>query len=235
MDFIEVEVINWAKHQPRKDIKHPTWFALSNRILEDSKLFSLTDSEWKALLYVFCQASQQASSAVVRLDLAHARRVCEIQEKTLRSALDKLAYAGVTRTLRARDAHVTDTLRDTTLQDTTLHNTTEQVCTAVRERTSMPTSAEDLPGLLAEEVRALYPDPEFIPRESVKAWAWLSNNRQKSPKSVKGMRRFFASWLERGWERHRKSLPSSPAGTSDAEALARELAIIAQGAEEMGA
>lgn len=116
MDSIEIEIINWGKHQ-RKDVKKPSWFALDNRILEDSKLFGLSDAEWKALLYVFCQASQQHNSNTVRLNFQHAKRICEISEKTLRSMLDKLEHAGVTRTLRERHADVTP--QDRTGQDTT--------------------------------------------------------------------------------------------------------------------
>lgn len=105
MEFIEVEVINWGKHQ-RKDVKRPTWFALDNHILEDAKLFDLTDSEWKVLLYIFCQASQQMR-CTPRIVVAHAHRVCGISKKTLNSTLTKLEHAGVTRTLRGRHADVT--------------------------------------------------------------------------------------------------------------------------------
>lgn len=116
MEFVEVEIINWDRHQPRKDIKHPTWFALSNRILEDSKLFQLNSDDWKVLLYVFCQASQQNSSKAL-ISFYHAKRVCEIPEKTMRSALDKLAYAHVTRPYVIR----TRTLRDTHTHITHIH------------------------------------------------------------------------------------------------------------------
>lgn len=127
MELIQVKIVNWSKHQPRKDIKHPSWFALSNRIFEDSKLFSLSDSEWKAFIYILCQASQQ-NSDIVSINLDHAKRVVEISEKSIRSAIEKLTYANVTSTY----ANVTDALRDTTLHYTT--NTTEQ--------TNTPTSAK---------------------------------------------------------------------------------------------
>ncbi len=112
MDFIEIEIIKWASHQ-RKDVKKPSWFAMDNRILEDAKLFDLTDSEWKALLYIFCQASQQRSETV-RINYAHAKRVCALPEKTIDSAISQLCNAGVTRTARARNVDVTDTSRERT-------------------------------------------------------------------------------------------------------------------------
>lgn len=111
MDVIEVEIVQWSRHQPRKDIKHPTWFAMSNRILEDSKLFELTDAEWKALLYIFSQASQQ-NSQHVKIVYAHAKRVCDISEKVLNSTISRLCNAGVTRVSRECDVDVRVTLRD---------------------------------------------------------------------------------------------------------------------------
>lgn len=105
MEFIEIEIVNWAKHQ-RKDVKRPSWFALSNRILEDAKLFDLEDADWKALIYIFCQASQQGSAAV-KIFFSHASRVCGIPKKTMQSAISRLCHADVTRTLRESHADVT--------------------------------------------------------------------------------------------------------------------------------
>ena len=159
MELIEVEIVNWEKHQPRKDIKHPTWFALSNRILEDAKLFGLTDAEWKALLYLFCQASQQNKSKAV-LSLAHAQRICEISAITIRTMLDKLTYAGVTSTYAIR----TDTSRDTTLQDTTIHNTTNitEQDTTRQVRTRQARSATTANSALNSEIWKAYSDAYFL-------------------------------------------------------------------------
>lgn len=109
MNFIDIEFVNWERHQPRKDIKHPSWFAVQNRILEDAKLFDLTDAEWKCFLYLLCQASQQ-NSACVKINLAHAKRVCGILESIVKSTISKLTYANVTCTygsVRATYANVT--------------------------------------------------------------------------------------------------------------------------------
>jgi hypothetical protein len=230
MDFIEIEILNWAKHQPRKDIKHPTWFALSNRIMEDAKLFGLTSDDWRALIYIFCQASQQ-NSASVKINFAHAQRICDISKKQMLSAISRLCDVGVTCTVRAN----TDTLRDTTLQDTTEQNRTNTTVCTVVETTSAPTeilSADDLTLLLSDEVKSLYrDDPEYVEREAIKAWAWIKNNPKKSPKKIRGFRTFFSGWLDRGWERHRKALPSAKPHKFEWEATAKTIldAVIAAG------
>lgn len=49
----------------------------------------------------------------------------------------------------------------------------------------------------------LYPDSDWIKRELIKAKSWIAMNPQKAPKSRYGQ--FLSSWLERGWERQRKT------------------------------
>lgn len=109
VDFIQIKIINWEKYQPRKDIKNPSWFAISNRIVEDPKLYSLLDAEWKALLYILSVASQGNSGSVI-VYLDHALRVCKIRRKTLFNLINKLDSLGVTSTY----AGVTQALLDTT-------------------------------------------------------------------------------------------------------------------------
>jgi hypothetical protein len=116
MDFIEIEVVNWGKHQ-RKDVRRPSWFALDNSILEDPKIFDLSDAEFKALIYIFCQASKQCSKNV-HINYAHAHRSSGVSKSVMVSAISKLEKIGVTRTLRGRDA-------DVTLQDKTRQNKRE--------------------------------------------------------------------------------------------------------------
>ncbi len=121
MEFIEIEVLKWSKHQ-RKDVKKPSWFALSNRILEDAKLFDLEDAECKALIYIFCQASQQGVD-IVKIYFAHASKVCGLSKKTMLSAISRLCNADVTRASLERHADVTPQDRTghyKTLQDKTV-------------------------------------------------------------------------------------------------------------------
>jgi hypothetical protein len=134
MESIEFEVINWEKFNPRKDIKHPTWFAMSNRILEDPKFFGFSGEQFKAVIYLFSQASQKGSAkAVVFLD--HAEQVCKIEPNCMLATIEALVARKVIvcalpktkartqpsrkRTRTSRDT--TDRQTDTTLQDTTVN------------------------------------------------------------------------------------------------------------------
>lgn len=115
---MEITILKWAKYNPRKDIKHPSWFALSNRFLEDPDLFEFTAHELKGMLYIFCQASQK-NSADILINFNHAERVCQIKSEHLESAIKKLNDIGAVRirteSVRAR----TQTSRDNTIQDNT--------------------------------------------------------------------------------------------------------------------
>jgi hypothetical protein len=52
---------------------------------------------------------------------------------------------------------------------------------------------------------AAYPDPAWIKQEINKAAAWISSNPKRAPKKYPA---FMGNWLSRGWEKHRKTIPS---------------------------
>lgn len=74
----------------------------------------------------------------------------------------------------------------------------------------IPSSSDDLLKITSPEILKLYADsPDYTAREAVKAWAWVENNSHKAPRTMRGFRQFFSGWLERGWDEHRKKLPSN--------------------------
>jgi hypothetical protein len=52
----------------------------------------------------------------------------------------------------------------------------------------------------------IYPN-DYIETEAVKMETWLSINEHKAPKKNWG--NFISNWLSRGWDQHRKNLPSA--------------------------
>lgn len=108
---MKVSIRNWEKFHPRKDIKHPSWFACSNRMIEDADFYSLTHGEFKAWIYIMSIASQKSSSTVF-LNFDHADRVCRISRSEFESAIEKLKQMqiisdDVTDTSRECDGHDT--------------------------------------------------------------------------------------------------------------------------------
>jgi hypothetical protein len=75
---------------------------------------------------------------------------------------------------------------------------------------------------LSEQVLKIYPDKEFVSREKEKMKLWLSTNEKKAPKSKSGWTRFVMGWLERGWERYRKSIGSEKSAFKGIEEIMAE-------------
>jgi len=125
---ISVTIKGWAKYNKRKDIKQPLWFALSNRLLEDSDIFSLSAEELKSWIYLLCQASQKNKSTF-QISLEHAQRVCGVSPKALKSAISKLAHSDVLIVTYAPRTDLyaprTDAFVKRTAQYNTIHNNTE--------------------------------------------------------------------------------------------------------------
>lgn len=214
---MQIKIKNWDKYQPRKDIKNPTWFALSNRIFEDPDLFSLTDAELRALLYIFCQASQK-NSAEICLNLTHAERIGQLKKEAVFLAVEKLSDIGILEvSVRERTQPVricTESVRDTTRQDITLHNTTEPNTSstvakiapvaAANKLVEFSNEKELLEKINPEQIQRwshLY-DAVFLNRELIKAWGYYQNNPLKRPKTARGWIRALSAWFDRGWPRY---------------------------------
>ena len=60
----------------------------------------------------------------------------------------------------------------------------------------------------------LYPDAEYLKRQSIKAWEWYRANAVKRPKTLKGWRRALNHWFDSDWAKHLKTIPSNKAGQS---------------------
>jgi hypothetical protein len=108
---ITVKILKWEKHNPRKDVKRPSWFALDNGAVDDDEFFHFNHGEFKAWIYLLSKASKK-QDPVVRIYFEAAERKANISRKDFESAIEKLKSLGivtvdVTPTLRESDAHVT--------------------------------------------------------------------------------------------------------------------------------
>lgn len=66
----------------------------------------------------------------------------------------------------------------------------------------------------------LYPDPNYLRRETMKAFNWYEANPIKKPKKVRGWVMALSRWFERGWPSHLKTLPSNQPGISESQMTA---------------
>lgn len=114
MEIVLIEFMQWEKYNKRKDIKHPVWFAMSNRVLEDDAIHALTDSEFRAFVYLLCLASQQNNDGAAEVNLEKAERISGIKKSVIQKTLEKLTSFGIC-TRHERDPFATR--QDKTLQE----------------------------------------------------------------------------------------------------------------------
>jgi hypothetical protein len=123
----QITILNWNKHNPRKDVKRPSWFSFDNRMIEDEDFFGFNHGEFKAWIYMLSRASQKQIDTL-KLNSEHAQKVCNISPEDFDSAVQKLAsedlklievHTDVTSTLRARDVDVRSAEGDISATDKT--------------------------------------------------------------------------------------------------------------------
>lgn len=232
---MEVEILNWEKYNPRKDVKATSWFRLENRWWRDHQ-FDGKSCEirmvWIAILSIGSELQKPRFTISPRLIAA----TLGIEEKTILEAIEffqsiQSLHVHVTQTSRGRNGHVTQALRprnatDGRTNELVVSNETTSPQPASRPLENKTTgSIPELSGpnhdpLLSTVTHSAqkawlvaYPDAEWIRQEILKAAAWIEENPKRRPKDV---RRFLGRWLSRGWEQHRKTVPTNRSGQSNA-------------------
>lgn len=110
-DHAEITIINWKKFNGRPDVKHPSWFRVDYRLLEDSDFYDFSFEEFKAWLYFMAQACKK-NDGKIRVSYAHAKATARLSRKGIDGALRKLNNLGIA------DADVTHPLRERNANDT---------------------------------------------------------------------------------------------------------------------
>lgn len=226
-NLYQITITNWSKHNPRKDVKRPSWFAFDNRMVEDADFFDFNHAEFKAWIYILSRASQKQSGEI-QIDARHAEQVCNIKVSDFSSAIQKLkrlnmitvGASHVTRTLRPRHVHVRDpyaTNRQTDITDIT--NTTEKppdVRTSVESIyfNFYPRKEGKQKGIQAA-VKELKTQDDIQAFETavIRYKDHCAKNRTE-PKYIKHFSSFVASW--RDWLDPETGTATSPASSTEA-------------------
>lgn len=104
--IIDIEVVNWDKHQPkRNDVKNPTWFKLKHDLLDDPVIYSLSPIEFKIWIYFLTQCSKQNTSSI-RVNTGLMQTMYRLRTDHVQSCIFKLEQYQIVRVV-SRNAHVT--------------------------------------------------------------------------------------------------------------------------------
>jgi hypothetical protein len=118
---IEIEILNWEKFNPRKDLKATSWVRLQNSIFEDHQFFDFDHSEICFWIYLISLASKKQNGTVL-LNLAHAERIGRFSIETIHSAIQKLSNIDC---VQKHSEHVTSTSRARTTTNERTNNETD--------------------------------------------------------------------------------------------------------------
>lgn len=226
VEEVTITIKNWDKYNPKRDQKNYTWLRLDNDISNDTKLFGLTAAQKFMWVHLLCLASK-ANRADIFIDLRQLERALEIDLKSIRDALEFLERRNILSVVYTTGTIIQTTPTYVRTYERTNERTNERTDTVCTEVEQVPTSGA-IDGLQEDaEVLAfletvkhdaqerwlkLYPDIDWVKREILKMIAWLENNPKKRPKSPRGKSGFITSWLARGWEQYRKSIPTVQPG-----------------------
>lgn len=194
---MQLEIINFEKFNPRTDRKRHAWFRLDNDFINDEKLFKLSPLEkfvWIGLLAFRSKKMEQ----IFDLDLEYLADQLEVKKNIISSAIQKLSDS------KALKIHETVTIGNH------LVSTGSPTNERTDERTNgrRPATADDISEELKAQWIKTYKDEKWIDFEISAAKSWILSNPTKAPKS--DFKRFYNSWLKRGWENHRKTLQAKP-------------------------
>lgn len=231
MDFIEIEILNWEKFNPRKDYKKPWWFALSNTITSDDEFSEFSDAEFRAWIHILCTASVQ-NTCRPRLFFKAAERASGIKRKSFMSAIGKLEILQI---IRIPDSICTDHVRDlcSTEQNSTIQNNTKQNSNAHAEAFAL--FWEGYPNKKGKtEAEKRYrtaikhgANPEEILLARDRYREQLAKEGTESKYILHGST-FMGRWRDFLDPDYGKADSFNPTGITDAEYAAREAAIFAE-------
>lgn len=85
-NLVTITILNWAKHNPKRDQKTYTWLRLSNDIISDPDLFGLTPEQKLVWIEILCQASKK-NAETITLNLSQLEYVTGVIRERIESLL----------------------------------------------------------------------------------------------------------------------------------------------------
>lgn len=89
-ESITIQIINWQKYNPRKDVHKPSWFKMDHDILLDPKIRGLSKPEKVALWALLSESSRQHSDGLILVDRAFFVRCYDVSWSLILRCIFKL-------------------------------------------------------------------------------------------------------------------------------------------------
>jgi hypothetical protein len=222
--ILKIKILSWDDHQcgKRKDVHNPSWFAFKHSFFLHPKILALSDAEKLTWIYLLCEKSQRRKDDYVTVNTELFHRVTGRDSESFHRDAKKLKQLQMIemRTSRGRSADVPlDKKREEEKREEEKREEErrreESATSGEAPVIAIPEISDSLTLELLEKVKLeiqeswlkLYPEPGWVKGEIQQAAVWCKANSARKPKSDYG--RFLTAWLARGWEKHRKTLPSN--------------------------
>ena len=239
MAEITLSIGNWDKHQDVKEDRklkpnqRHHWLKLSNTIYRSYSLHLLSSEEKWVWVTILCLCSQKGSGEL-KFTPEWFEWETRIPKNILLSCLEKLESTGAVALVRhncdtsatlVQHKCVTEEIRGEEKREEVGNELLQSSEPLLEPDSASPPQFEELPctfdpiverfvrenkvkaKLIGLWLKTYENNAAWIEQELLKAMTYLEANPQKRPKS--NWARFLGSWLSRGWEYRRKSLPTN--------------------------
>jgi hypothetical protein len=215
MQSISIEIINWERFNPRKDLTSTSWFRFQNNFFENHEFYSMNHAEICFWIYLLSLASKKQSSTII-VNSDHANRIGRFTEKQIKSSIKKLVELQcivvvcnehVTSTSRGQHENVV--LHNVTERNETKQNETEQKSVVGVFSKTTPTAIACYSALegtfrdrgitkgVQDRWSQAFPDAGWVCGEIQKALAWEASNPGRKKKNFAA---FITRWMTKSWD-----------------------------------
>lgn len=218
-----VKISKFDEHNPKAAGRRVAWFRLSADLCHRSDYHSLGSSGkllWILLLARACSVVSREVYLSSTIDLP------QIHSKTpmvLQRAVHRLSELGWIQILSENCGKASKPLRTNERTNVRTYDLDTGVPVSppsvsrppAEPKTYRITSLAEMDQRLMDFIprwKELYPDKDFLVRESRRALVWLEANPKKATKTRRGWAQFFGGWFERSWDRHTTKGPSTQPG-----------------------
>jgi hypothetical protein len=183
---MRIEIINWAKYNPRSDVSHSSWFRMENTFWFDPAISKL-DNDGKMVWVMLLSSASKQGQSLIELDFHLVSTLLKISQEKLESVLVELEASEKIKKppSRRRNAHVTPTSRPRHADVPTYERTDETDGTnelSMNYMSAQPPTPKDLAKLwnsLKSPKQSQIDVVKLKPKS--KRWLWAATRLREHP------------------------------------------------------
>jgi hypothetical protein len=215
---MEITITKWTEYNPRKDLKSMPWFRVESDIGFSRKLFGIpAEGRWLWIFLLSSCAREQKESVTLEHD--YIEHHTGISYEKIDEYLQHFKNKGLVQVANESDRITDESVPNITEQNEQNEQNEQAKASTELEKSNSRGAINELSGdsdiesilnsvsHTAQRTWIKSYGADWVKAETLKAIAWMEVNPQKKPKKNFGS--FLGRWFARGWETHRKTIPSN--------------------------